>query len=707
MRKIFVVLMSALMIAGVGEAQCGEPTRNPLLEPAVTPFDTPAFTEVKLLHFKPAFEVALQEARAELNAAVNSTEAPTFENTIVAIERGGATLNRVANIFFNLNMTVTSDEMQALAQEIQPMLVEFSNDMMLNEKLFERVNTVWESREQLNLDTEDSMLLVKTYKNFIRSGAGLSPEKKQKYRELSTELSGLTLKFGQNVLAATNAFCLNIPESDSAKVAELPEFVRDAMASEAKAKGHTGWTVTLQHASMLPFMTYSTDRALKEQIYRASASRCLGGEFDNTAIVQRVASIRLQIAQLLGYNTYADYVLEERMAKSIDGVNDLLDELLVSTKKYADAEVKAIEKYAVRSGLYGKKFKLQPWDWAYFSEKYKNEYYNVSEEQTKPYFELEHTKQAIFALAEKLYGIRFVERKDIEPYHPDVVVYEVTEADGSTIGVLYMDFFPRESKRGGAWMTSFRDKAVSADGKNILPLISMCGNFTKPTENAPSLLTFDEFETFLHEFGHCLHGLLAEGKYESLSGTAVYRDFVELPSQIMENWATEREFLDMAAVHYQTGEKMPQQMIDNIIAAKNYLAAYGNVRQLSFGMADMAYHSITEPLTEDVEQFEIKATAPTQVLPRVAGTSSSTSFTHIFSGGYAAGYYSYKWAEVLEADAFAMFKENGIFSKEVAESFRRNVLSQGGHEHPMTLYVRFRGHEPQVSALIDRMNLGK
>lgn len=395
------------------------------------------------------------------------------------------------------------------------------------------------------------------------------------------------------------------------------------------------------------------------------------------------------------------------MAENVAGVNGLLNELLTATKSYADAEVKAIEEYARKSGLYGADFELMPWDWAYFSEKYKNEFYNVSEEQTKPYFELEHVKQSIFQLAERLYGIRFVERKDIEPYNPEVSVYEVTEADGETIGVLYMDFFPRESKRGGAWMTSFREHATAADGSEIVPLISMNGNFTKPTENAPSLLTFDEFETFLHEFGHCLHGLLAEGKYASLAGTSVYRDFVELPSQIMENWATEPEFLDIAAVHYQTGEKMPAELVNNIIAAKNYLAAYANVRQLSFGISDMAFHSITEPITEDVETFERKATAPTQVLPAIKGALSSPSFTHIFSGGYAAGYYSYKWAEVLEADAFALFQQKGIFNREVAQSFRDNVLSQGGHEHPMKLYIRFRGHKPEVSALIERMDLKK
>ena len=700
MRKTIVTLMTAFALAGC----CNQ---NPLLEPASTPFDTPEFSKIELSHYKPAIEAAIAEARADLAAVINNPEAPTFENTVVALERGSASLDRIGNIFFNLNMTDTSDEMQQLAQEIQPLLVEFSNDVMLDATLFERVKTVWENREQLSLDTEDSMLLAKTYKGFVRSGAGLNDEQKQAYRAISAELSELTLKFGQNVLAATNAFHINIPAEDSAKVAELPEYVRDAMASEAKAKGESGWTVTLQHASMSPFMTFSTNREMKEQLYRAYNGRCVGGEADNTANLKRIAELRLQMANLLGYPTYADYVLEERMARNVAGVTGLLNELLTATKSYADAEVATIAKYARQSGIYGADFELMPWDWAYFTEKYKSENYNVSEEKTKPYFELEHTKQSIFKLAELLYGIRFVERKDIEPYNPEVAVYEVTEADGESIGILYMDFFPRESKRGGAWMSSFREHATTAEGVEELPLIIMCCNFTKPTENAPSLLTFYEFETFLHEFGHCLHGLLAEGKYGSLAGTSVYRDFVELPSQIMENWATEPEFLDIVAVHYQTGEKMPQELVDNIIASKNFLAAYGNIRQLSFGLADMAYHSITEPIAEDVESFESKATAPTQVLPRVEGALTSPSFSHIFSGGYAAGYYSYKWAEVLDADAFQLFKEKGVFNREVAQSFRDNVLSQGGHEHPMTLYVRFRGHQPQVSALIDRMGLKK
>ncbi|MBO5656197.1 MAG: M3 family peptidase, partial [Rikenellaceae bacterium] len=453
MRKTIVTLMTAFALAGC----CNQ---NPLLEPASTPFDTPEFSKIELSHYKPAVKAAIAEARADLAAVINNPEAPTFENTVVALERGSSSLDRIGNIFFNLNMTDTSDEMQQLAQEIQPLLVEFSNDVMLDATLFERVKTVWENREQLSLDTEDSMLLAKTYKGFVRSGAGLNDEQKQAYRAISAELSELTLKFGQNVLAATNAFHINIPAEDSAKVAELPEYVRDAMASEAKAKGETGWTVTLQYASMSPFMTFSTDRELKEQLYRAYNGRCVGGEADNTANLKRIAELRLQMANLLGYPTYADYVLEERMARNVAGVTGLLNELLTATKSYADAEVATIEQYARQSGVYGADFELMPWDWAYFTEKYKSENYNVSEEKTKPYFELEHTKQSIFKLAELLYGIRFVERKDIEPYNPEVAVYEVTEADGESIGVLYMDFFPRESKRGGAWMSSFREHAT-------------------------------------------------------------------------------------------------------------------------------------------------------------------------------------------------------------------------------------------------------
>lgn len=686
---------------------CGDNIRkqNPLLRDAKTPHDTPLFAEIKTEHYMPAFEYALDMARKDVDAIINNPEAPTFENTVVALERAGADLTNVATIFFTLNSANTSPEMEQIALEIQPLLTAHGNDISLNPALFERVKSVYEGRADLKLDDEQKMLLDNCYKGFVRGGASLGEEDKATYREISEELSQLTLKFGQNVLAATNAFTINIPPAEEARIAELPEFVREGMAADAAARGQEGWTVTLQQPSYIPFLTYSSDRELKRELWTKYNSRALGGENDNEQITKRIAELRLNMAKLLGYNTYADYVLEERMAQDVPTVDSFMDELLVATKAHATKDFRTIENYAKKSGKYGRDFKLMPWDWAYFSEMYKKEMYALNDEEIKPYLELENVKKGIFMLAEKLYGIRFVENKKIQVYHPDVVAYEVFEENGDFTGVLYMDFFPRESKRGGAWMTNFREMYTDADGKEVRPLVSMCGNFTKPTGNTPSLLTFDEFETFLHEFGHCLHGLFAEGKYASVTGTNVYRDFVELPSQIMENWATEKEFLDMFAVHYQTGEKMPQELVDKIVAAKNYMAAYANVRQLSYAIADMAWHSVTEPVTSSVEAFEKRAMASTQILPEVKGTAMSSSFTHIFSGGYAAGYYSYKWAEVLEADAFSMFEEEGIFNREVAQSFRDNILSKGGSRHPMILYVNFRGHKPETKALIEKMGI--
>lgn len=677
---------------------------NPLLKKSKSPHGTPLFNEIKTEHYLPAFDYAIEEARRELDAIINNPEAPTFENTIVALERCGADLNRVAGVFYPLYSALTSDEMQEIALEVQPKLVAFSNDMSLDPVLYERVRTVYESRDQLSLDDEQKMLLNKSYKGFVRGGAALNDDEKVLYRQYSEELSKTTLMFGQNVLAATHAYSLNI--TDEAVVAELPEFVKEGMAADAKARGQEGWTVTLQAPSIVPFLTYSSNRELKKQVWTASNSLCMtGDEYDNRENVKRITELRLNIANLLGYPTYADYVLEERMAQSVPTVDAFLNDLLTPTKKYADKDVKTIEEYARKSGKYGKDFKVMPWDWYYLTELYKTEMYAINDEEIKPYLELESVKKGIFMLAERLYGIRFVENPKIQVYHPDVVAYEVVEENGDFIGVLYMDFFPREFKRSGAWMTNFRDMYTEDNGREVRPLVSMCGNFTKPTETTPSLLTFRELETFLHEFGHCLHGLFAEGKYSSLTGTSVYRDFVELPSQLMENWATQKEFLDMFAVHYKTGEKMPQELIDKIVASKNYLAAYNNVRQVSFGMGDMAWHKITSPITTDIETFEKKATEATRVLPNVKGTAMAPSFSHIFSGGYAAGYYSYKWAEVLEADAFSLFEEEGIFSREVAQSFRDNVLSKGGSRHPMILYVNFRGHKPETQALIDKMNL--
>lgn len=672
---------------------------NPLLAAWNTPHQTPPFSEIELSDYEPAFDAAIACSRAEVDAIVNNPKKPTFGNTIVALERQGELLNRISGIFFNLLEADTSDEMQEIALRVQPKLTEFSNDLSLNPELFARVKYVYEHPGRLK--KEDKKLLEDTYQGFARSGAALSDADKELYRKYSSELSALTLQFGQNALAGTNAFTLNI--TDPKVVAELPAFVKEGMAADAKARGEKGWTVTLQQPSYLPFMTYSSNRDLKEKLWRARSMIALGGEFDNCENVKKIANTRLKIANLLGYKCYADYVLERRMAENTPTVNAFLEELLTATKSYADADYRMVSDYAASLGFKGQ---LMPWDWSYYTEKYKDEKYALNTELVKPYLKLENVKKGVFMLANKLYGLNFTPNDKIGVYHPDVTAYDVTDESGRFMAVLYLDFFPRESKRSGAWMTEFRGAKIE-DGEETRPLVSLVMNFTKPTETAPSLLTFDELETFLHEFGHALHGMLGEGKYESQTGTSVYRDFVELPSQLMENWATEKEFLDLWAVHYETGEPIPADLVDRIVAAQNYLAAYGNVRQLSFGLTDMAWHTLTEPFEGDVVEFEAASMTPTQVLPVVPGTAMAPSFGHIFSGGYAAGYYGYKWAEVLEADAFSLFKEKGIFNREVASSFRENVLSKGGTEHPMELYVRFRGHKPETKALIEKMGLGK
>ena len=672
---------------------------NPLVEEWNTPYQTPPFSEIEYAHYEPAIDYAIELQRAEIDAIVNNPEAPTFENTIVAMEQAGQLLNRATGVFFCINGCMTSPEMQEIALNITPKLTALGNDISLNPELFERVKVVYNQRKKLKLDQEDMTLLENTYKGFARSGALLEGQDKELYREYSSELSQLTLQFGQNALKATNAFSYNI--TDEAKVAELPDFVKEGMAAEAAARGQEGWTVTLDAPSYGPFMTYSTQRDIKEILYRAYNTRGLGGEFDNQENIRRIAELRLKIANLLGYKCYSDYVLEDRMAESTKTVNSFLAELNKATLSYAKKDVANITAYAQSLGFEGE---LMPWDFSYYNEKYKEAMYSINDEQIKPYFQLESAKEAVFMLAGKLYGLTFTAVDNIETYHPEASVYEVRDNSGELMAVLYMDFFPRESKRQGAWMTEFRGVKV-VDGNEQRPLVQLVMNFTKPTANTPSLLTFDEFTTFLHEFGHGLHGILAKGKYESINGTSVKRDFVELPSQIMENWAYEKEYLDLWAKHYQTGEPMPAELIEKIVAAKNYLAAYYNVRQLSFGMLDMAWHTITEPYTGDVLAFEQKAIAPTQVLPVVDGTAMQTAFTHIFSGGYASGYYGYKWAEVLAADAYSYFSQEGIFSEKVAGKFRHEVLEKGGHEHPMTLYKNFRGHKPKTQSLIDQMGL--
>ena len=697
MKKVLFI-MSALTM---GLVSCGSDdiANNPLVAEWNTPFQTPPFSQIELKHYEPAIDYAIEQNRAEIDAIINNPEAPTFENTIVAMAESGELLGRVTGVFYVLNNCITSPEMQQIALNISPKLTALSNDVSLNPELFARVKAVYEQRESLNLDQEDKMLLEETYKGFARSGALLEGEAQELYRQYTTELSQLTLEFGQNALKATNAFALNI--TDEAKVAELPDFVKEGLAADAAARGQQGWTVTLDAPSYGPFMTYSSQRDLKEELYKAYNTRAKGGEFDNMENIRMIANLRLQIANLLGYETYADYVLEDRMAENRSTVTNFLNELCDATMEYAKKDVATVTAFARELGFEGE---LMPWDWGYYNEKFKEAKYAINDEQIKPYLKLENVTEAVFMLAGKLYGLTFTPAPEIETYHPEATAYEVKDENGEVMAILYLDFFPRESKRQGAWMTEFRGVKVK-DGVEQRPLVQLVMNFTKPTGNTPSLLTFDEFTTFLHEFGHGLHGILAKGKYESINGTAVKRDFVELPSQIMENWATEKEYLDLWAKHYETGEAMPAELIEKLIAAKNYLAAYFNVRQLSFGMLDMAWHTITTPYEGDVLAFELEALAPTQVMPIVEGCAMGPSFTHIFSGGYATGYYGYKWAEVLAADAYSYFQEKGIFSKEVADKFRYEVLQKGGHEHPMDLYVKFRGHKPQTQALIDQMNL--
>ena len=700
MKKLFFIMSAAALFgvcAGNAKSKVELPkidTNNPLLAEWNTPHATPPFDKISISDYEPAFETAIAISRAEIDAIVNNPAKPTFKNTILALENQGELLERIGNVFFNMLQCNTSDELQNIAMRIQPKLTQLNNDISLNPELFKRVKAVNDNPGKLS--KEDAKLLENTYKSFVRSGANLADKEKELYRQYSSELSQLTLQFGQNSLAANNAYHLNITSAE--KVAELPDFVKESMAMEAKARGQEGWTVTLKAPSYGPFVTYSSQRDLKEQLYMARNSCSIGGEFDNTENIRKITELRLKIANLLGYECYADYVLDNRMAEKTATVNSFLAELLEQTKSYAQKDYQTINKYAQSLGFEGD---IQPWDWSYYSEKYKNEKYAISDEVVKPYLELENVKQAVFMLANKLYGLEFKPAEGVSKYHDDVTVYEVSEENGKHLATLYLDFFPRDSKRAGAWMTEFR----GAEG-DIRPLVSLVMNFTKPTESTPSLITFDEFTTFLHEFGHACHGMLAKGKHGSLNGTNVFRDFVELPSQILENWAYEKEFLDLWAKHYKTGETMPAELIEKIIAAKNYLAAYANVRQVSFGMTDMAWHTLKAPYKGDVVEFEQKAMASAQILPVVEGTALSPTFGHLFSGGYAAGYYGYKWAEVLAADGYSLFTEKGIFDKATAAKFR-TLLESGGKEHPMNLYVQFRGHKPQTKALIDQMGLGK
>lgn len=692
---IYTAILSVLLFSSCNMNN----DNNPLLEQLTNPFGAPAFDKIKTEDYKPAFLAAIDSAKVEINAITTNEEAPTFENTIEALQYAGRDLTSIGSIFFNLLESCTNEQMQQIAEEISPLMTEYSMSIILNPDLFKRVKSIYDNRAGLYLNQEQSKLLEETYKSFADNGANLNDEDKAKYAKIQEDLSLASLKFGKNVLSATNAFTINI--TDENDLAGLPQYVKEMGMADAKQRNKEGYVFTLEAPSYGPFMKYSENRPVREKMWKAYNSRCIGGEFDNTETIRQIVDLRLQEAIILGYKDYAEYAIKDRMAKTPETVNSFIANLMEKSLPFAKRDVSEVQQYANENGFEGQ---LMPWDFSYWSEKYQEEKFYLNEELLKPYFELSSVQGAIFDLANRLYGLNFKENKDIPVYHPDVKAFEVTDKDGRFMALLYIDYFPRESKRGGAWMTSFREQGVYK-GVEERPFVSLVTNFTKPTEKDPSLLTFDEFTTILHEFGHALHGMLAEGTYSTLTGTNVPRDFVELPSQIMENWAYEPEYLQSFAKHYQTGEVIPQELIDKIIAAKNYLAGYGSVRQLQFGTIDMAWHTATSVPTGSIVEYEHNSLQPSAIMPFIDSTATAPAFTHIFSGGYAAGYYSYKWAEVLEADAFALFKEKGIFNKEVAESFRKNILSRGGIEDADVLYRNFRGRDPQVDALLEKLGM--
>ena len=672
---------------------------NPFFETYRTPFGTPPFDQIETEQYEPAFDEGIRQLDEEVRAIADNTELPTFENTIIALERSGKLLDKVISAFFNVLNAEADDEMMDISQRVSPKLSESSNNIYLNEQLFARVKSVYDRKDELHLPMEDARLLEKTFEAFCARGAALGPEEKEKYRKLSSELSLLSLTFDQNALKDKNRYELLLTKED--ELEGLPESIREAAALRAKEKGKTGWLFNLSAPSYVPFMRYSALRGLREKMYREYMSiGNKGDEYDNKEIIREIVNIRLEIARLMGYTNNDDYKLKHTMAKTPARVYKLLNELLDAYKPVARNEYETVQRFA--SETEKENITVMPWDWSYYSEKLKDIRFNVNDEMTRPYFELNHVKKGVFGLATQLYGITFKENKEIPVYHPEVEAYEVYDADGKFLSILYTDFHPRDGKQSGAWMNSIKEQYRDQDGKDSRPQIIIVMNFTRPTETKPSLLTFDEVNTLLHEFGHALHGMFSNTRFQSTSGTNVYWDFVELPSQIMENFAIEKEFLNTFARHYQTGEPMPEELLQRIIDASNFNVAYACLRQVSFGLLDMAWYTRETPFDGDVKAYEKAAWTRAQVLPQLEETCMSVQFGHIMSGGYSAGYYSYKWAEVLDADAFSVFKEKGIFNTDVAQSFRDNILSRGGTEHPMILYKRFRGQEPTIDALLKR-----
>lgn len=679
-----------------------ETRKNPFFEPYNTPHETVPFGLIRTEDYREAFMEGIRRDDEAIGKVVNDKETPTFENTIIRVDNENGEhyydlLDRVSNVFSCMLSANTSEELEQLAQEISPVLTQHANDVLLNKALFERVKYVYEHHRELT--PEETTLLNNCYDGFVRSGALLDEKGKEKLRALTEEASLLALQFSQNLLKENKAFQLHI--TDELELDGLPETARQAAAHTAAEQGKEGWIFTLDQPSYSPFMTYSARRDLRERMYMEKNTVGVHDNPENNlGICKRLINLRRETAQLLGFGSFADYVLQRRMAGSTENVYKLLNDLMSAYKPAAVEEVREIERVAKEAE--GDSFEMRPWDFSYYSHKLQMQRYNIDSEMLRPYFELSRVIKGVFGLATTLYGVTFKENNDIPVYHDDVKAYEVFDRDGSFLAVLYADFFPRKGKQSGAWMTEFRGQWIDRKGNNVRPHVSIVVNFTKPTKEKPALLTLGEVETFLHEFGHSLHGMFANTRFESLSGTNVWWDFVELPSQFMENYAVEKDFLRTFAYHYQTGEPLPDELIERIVKSRNFMAAYGCMRQVSFGLLDMAYYTRRDEFTDDIIPFEKKAWAEAMVTPQLPGTCMTTQFSHIMAGGYAAGYYSYKWAEVLDADAFSVFKKNGIFDRRTAQSFRDNILSKGGTEHPMTLYKRFRGQEPTIDALLER-----
>lgn len=701
MKKILNFAAAFLIVAGCQQPQKTMERNNPLLSAYNTPFEIPPFEAIEMGDYVPAFEAAINEQRIEIERITSNTQPPDFQNTVEALEQTGALLTRVSNVFFNLNGSLTNDTMQEIARTISPMLSRHSDDITLNPVLFDRIKKVYDAREQWQLDKEQAMLLEKTYKRFVRGGALLDSANQEQLRKINEELSILSLKFGENLLAETNNYKLFI--ADSNQLAGLPSGLKAAAAEAAEKEGKPGeWLFTLHSPSIFPFLQFADNRALRQEIFKAYASRCNhNDEYDNKKIISRTVQLRSERARLLGYETHAHYILEQNMAGNPMAVRKFLESLMKPAVSKAKEEASMLQNLIRESG---QNFKLEAWDWWYYTEKLRKARYDLDEEQMRPYFKLENVRDGVFQVANKLYGLQFVQRTDLPKYHPDVEVYEVLEADNTHVGILYMDYFPRESKRGGAWMSSFR-KTSRENGKRIAPVITTNYNFTAPTAGQPALLSWDEVSTLFHEFGHALHGLLGNTTYTSLSGTSVPRDFVELPSQIMENWAPEPEVLALFARHYQTNELIPAEVVQKMVRASTFNQGFAMTEYLAASLLDLDWHTVTTNDMPDVEAFEKESLAASGIIPEINVRYRSTYFSHIFSGGYSSGYYSYIWSEVLDSDAFMAFKESGLFNRETAQRFRENILAKGGTEDPMELYVAFRGKPADLNALLVKRGL--